>query len=428
MNVLVIDAQMAGVAGDMFVAALLDLGADPKVVIPAMEAAVNYIPDCENIKVTPKQITRSHIGGLYLDIQIEESYKTRPGKILLDAVEMMGKDLKLSSPAKAYANRAIHLLVESEATVHRHTPNKVHLHGAGSVDTVMDIIGAATALEQLQIIDPKSTRYYVLPIAVGGGTFPSGHGQLAAPGPAVTQIFTKTKLLFKGGPLMRELATPTGAALIAALNPASTETYPLFRPLKVGYGAGTAELPEIPNLLRFVLGESIPQPRLYQDQVIILETNVDDVSGETLGYAIERLLQAGAKDVSIIPTTTKKNRPGHLVSVVAQPEQEELLTHLLLVETGSLGVRVIRSDRHLLAREIQSVRIKVGKQEMTVRVKIATDRTGAIIQAKAEFDDVKAAAEQNGETLMEIARKAEALARREYTKKGRKPTRRGKTS
>jgi uncharacterized protein (TIGR00299 family) protein len=417
-KILVVDAQMAGIAGDMFVAALLDLGADPEAVISAMEAAVSYVPDCKRIKVTPKHVTRSHIGGLYLDIQIDESYKTRSGKILLDAVDTMGKDLKLSPQARSYANRAIQSLVECEASVHRHTPEKVHLHGAGSADTVIDIIGAATALEQLGIIDPKSTQYFVLPIAVGGGTFPSGHGQLAAPGPAVTQILTKSKIIFKGGPLTRELATPTGAALISALNPTSTETYPLFQPLSVGYGAGTAELPDIPNLLRFVMGEAIPQPRLYQDQVIILETNVDDVSGETLGYAIERLMKAGAKDVSIMATTTKKNRPGHLVSVIAAPEHEELLTHLLLVETGSLGVRVIRSDRHLLAREIHTVRIKSGKQEATVRVKIATDRTGAIIQTKAEFDDVKAAAEKTGEPLVEIARKAETLARREYSKNG----------
>ncbi|MFX1342179.1 MAG: nickel pincer cofactor biosynthesis protein LarC [Promethearchaeota archaeon] len=417
-KVLVIDAQMAGVAGDMFVAALLDLGADSEAVISAMEAAIDYVPDCKRIKVKPHQVTRSHIGGLYLDIQIEESYETRSGKILLDAVDTMGKDLKLSPQARAYANRAIQCLVECEAAVHRHTPEQVHLHGAGSADTVIDIIGAATALEQLDIINSKSTQYFVLPIAVGGGTFPSGHGRLAAPGPAVTHILTQSKILFKGGPLTRELATPTGAALIAALNPTSTETYPLFQPLAVGYGAGTAELPDIPNLLRFVLGESVAQPRLYQDQVIIMETNVDDVSGETLGYTIERLMQAGAKDVSITPTTTKKNRPGHLVTVIAAPENENLLTNLLLVETGTLGVRVIRSDRHFLAREIHSVQIKSGKHEAVVRVKIATDRTGAIIQVKAEFDDVRAAAEKTGEPLVEIARKAETLARRKYSKKG----------
>jgi uncharacterized protein (DUF111 family) len=139
-------------------------------------------------------------------------------------------------------------------------------------------------------------------------------------------------------------------------------------------------------------------------------------------------MQAGAKDVAIVPTITKKNRPGHLISVIAAPEHEELLTHLLLVETGSLGVRVLRSDRHLLAREIHTVRIKSRKEEVTVRVKIATDRTGVIIQTKAEFDDVKAAAEKTSEPLVEIARKAETLARQEYLKKGGKPSRPRKTS
>ncbi|MFX1491253.1 MAG: nickel pincer cofactor biosynthesis protein LarC [Promethearchaeota archaeon] len=418
-KILVIDPQMAGIAGDMFVAALLDLGADTKKVIAAMEKAAQYIPDCKRVKVIPQQVTRSHIGGLYLEIQIEETYKTRPGKVLLDAVQAMVKDLKLSSEAAAYANRAIRHLVEAEASVHRHPPERVHLHGAGSVDTVMDIIGAAVALEQLEIVNPKTTKYFVLPIAVGGGTFLSGHGQLAAPGPAVTHILSNAKLVFKGGPLQRELTTPTGASLLAALDPSSVPVYPTMRPLAVGYGGGTGELPEIPNLLRLVIGESLPEFRFYQDQVIILETNVDDVSGETLGYVINRLMQTGAKDVTILPTVTKKNRPGHLISVIAAPENEETLTHLLLAETGSLGVRVFRSDRHLLAREMHDVRIKVDNQDVTVSVKIATDRTGAILQVKAEYEDVKKAAEKSGKSLAQIAQEAESMARQKFRKKGK---------
>lgn len=418
-KILVIDPQMAGIAGDMFVAALLDLGADSETVISAMETAVNYVPDCKKVKVTPKPVTRSHIGGLYLDIEIVESYSTRPGKVLLDAISAMTKDLKLTEPAVAYANRAVRFLVEAEASVHRQPPEKVHLHGAGSVDTVLDVIGAAVALEELAIVDPETTNYFILPIAVGGGTFPSGHGQLAAPGPAVTKILTTANLLFKGGPLDRELATPTGVSLLAALNPVSTQMYPLFRSQSIGYGAGTGELPDIPNLLRLVLGDTISPLRLYQDQVIILETNVDDVSGETLGYIIDRLIQSGAKDVTILPTTTKKNRPGHLISVIAAPEQEEALTYLLISESGSLGVRVMRSDRHLLARKTQTIRINVGKKKVAVRVKIATDRSGTVIQVKAEYDDVKQAAERTGEPLVEIARKAEAAARNEFSKQSK---------
>ena len=168
----------------------------------------------------------------------------------------MTKDLNLSKPAAAYASRAIHTLIEAEASVHKHSLEEVHLHAAGSVDTVLDIIGAATALENLNLVDPKTTEYYVLPIAVGGGTFPSGHGRLAAPGPAVMNILTKKQLAFKGGPQICEMATPTGVSLLAALDPTSTPVFPPLYPLAVGYGAGTGELPEIPNLLRFVYGKS----------------------------------------------------------------------------------------------------------------------------------------------------------------------------
>ncbi len=255
-KILVIDPQLAGIAGDMFVAALMDLGADINAVVAAMEASVNYVPNCDTVTVKPQPIARSHIGGLFLDIHIEETYTTRPGKVLLNAVQTMTKDLRLSKPAAVYAKRAIQILVDAEAMVHRHPPEKVHLHGAGSVDTVLDIIGAATALENLGIADANSTKYYTLPIAVGGGTFMSGHGQLAAPGPAVTNILTKYKLTFKGGPHTHEMATPTGISLLAALNPVSTQVFPELVPIAVGYGAGTGEIPGVPNLLRFVLGKS----------------------------------------------------------------------------------------------------------------------------------------------------------------------------
>ncbi|MFX1564375.1 MAG: nickel insertion protein [Promethearchaeota archaeon] len=254
-QILVIDPQLAGIAGDMFVAALLDLGANAEAVIKAMEAAVDYVPNCRKVSVTPQPITRSHIGGLFLDIQIDESYSTRPGKILLKAVTSLTKDLKLSQPAKAYAIRAIYTLIGAEASVHQHTVEEVHLHAAGSVDTVLDIIGAAVALESLGIVSSKTTKYFTLPIAVGGGTFPSGHGRLAAPGPAVMNILTENNLAFKGGPHLCEMATPTGVSLLAALKPISTQVYPELYPQAVGYGAGTGEIPGTPNLLRLVLGK-----------------------------------------------------------------------------------------------------------------------------------------------------------------------------
>lgn len=415
--ILVIDAQMAGVAGDMFVAALIDLGAKEDAVVGAMEAASQYIPDCKSIRVTPKPVKRSHVGGLYLDIKIKESYHTRKGKVLIDAVQTAAKELKLSASATKYAQRAIQILVKAEAKVHRQSVKEVHLHAAGSADTVIDIIGAATALDQLGLANHPKTSYYVLPIAVGGGTFPSSHGQLAAPGPAVTEILTKAELLFKGGPLEKELATPTGAALIAALTPTSIPTYPALRPQAIGYGAGTMDLPNAPNLLRLVLGTPVVPQQFLQDQVIVLETNVDDVSGEILGYVVERMMTEGAKDVTILPTTTKKNRPGHLISVIAAPEDEQRLSQLLITETGSLGVRVLRCDRHLLARELLPVTIKVDDQEISIRVKIAKNRRGTILQIKPEYEDVKQAAQKTGQPLAVVARKAELAARQKLGKR-----------
>jgi uncharacterized protein (TIGR00299 family) protein len=293
------------------------------------------------------------------------------------------------------------------------------------VDTVADIIGAATALDSLKLADPRITSYHSLPIAVGGGTFPSSHGRLAAPGPAVTRICQEAGLLLRGGPLERELATPTGVSLVAALIPESTPVYPALRPTSVGYGAGTAELENVPNLLRIVMGESITPRRLLQDRVVVIETNVDDISGETLGFVIEQLMAAGAKDVTVLPTVTKKSRPGHLISVIASPEDEVRLAHLLIKETGSLGVRITSCDRHLLARKLVLVKIALGETEKDIRVKVAMDQTGVILQVKAEYDDVRQAALSTGKPITEIARLAESAARQQFVeKRGKAPRRR----
>jgi uncharacterized protein (TIGR00299 family) protein len=426
-RILIIDPQMAGVAGDMFVAALIDLGAPSGAVIAAMESTPEYVSDCKSVRVTPRAVERSHLRGLYLDVKVEESFESRSGKVLISAVEAMASDLRLSPPASAYAQRAIRLLVETEATVHQATVDTVHLHGAGSADTVLDVIGAATALDQLGLANPATTSYHVLPVAVGGGTFGSSHGQLAAPGPAITRILTNAGLRFRGGPVERELATPTGGALIAALNPTSSQFYPSIRPLKVGYGAGTWDLPGLPNLLRMVVGEPIATMPFAQDSVVLLETNVDDVPGETLGYVIDQLMTAGAKDVVILPTTTKKSRPGHLISVIAAPEDEQRLTHLLMSETGTLGVRVLACNRHVLARETVPVQITLGKNKFEIGVKIATDQTGLLISVKPEHEDIRKAAAASGQPLTAISRLAENAARDALAQKGGKRPRHRKS-
>jgi len=412
---------MAGIAGDMFVAALLDLGAGEEPVVSAMEGVARHVPDCSRIRVKPRPVLRSHIGGLYLEVQIEESRQPRLGKVLLEAVKRATEEIDISKPAASYAQRAVRLLVEAEASVHRRPPEEVHLHAAGSADTVADVVGAAVALDQLGLANPDNTQHYALPVAVGGGAFQSGHGRLVSPGPAVTYLLTQAGLTLSGGPVDAELATPTGAALLAALNPTPAQVYPLILPEAIGYGAGSADLSGVPNLLRLVAGR-LPREAsiLLRDQVVVLETNVDDVAGETLGYLVERLMEEGAKDVTILPTVTKKSRPGHLISVIAAPEDEARLARLIIEETGSLGVRVTVCNRHLLARELRPVKIKLGGREMEVRVKVSTDRAGNILQVKPEYEDVRRAAIATGQPLSEVARRAEAAARQMLSKIGSK--------
>ena len=411
-HMLIVDPQMAGIAGDMFVAALLDLGAEEEPVISAMESVSRYMPGCTCVKVKPKPVLRSHIGGLHLEVEIEETSQPRPGRVLLEAVKRATEELGLSEAASSYAQRAVRILVEAEASVHRRPPEEVHLHAAGSADTAADVVGCAVALDQLGMADPSTIQYYALPVAVGGGAFQSGHGRLVSPGPAVTRILTQAGLTLVGGPVDVELTTPTGAALLAALNPLPTQVYPPVFPEAVGYGAGSADLPGVPNLLRLVAGR-LPSElsSLLRDQVVVLETNVDDVPGETLGYLVERLMEEGAKDVTIIPTVAKKNRPGHLISVIAAPEDEVRLTRIIIEETGSLGVRASLCNRHLLARELRPIKVKLGGREMEVRVKVSTDRDGNILQVKPEYEDVRRLAIATGQSLIEVARRAEAAAR-----------------
>jgi len=167
-----------------------------------------------------------------------------------------------------------------------------------------------------------------------------------------------------------------------------------------------------------VIGEPIVPTPFMQDRVVVLETNVDDVPGETLGYVIEQLMNAGAKDVVVLPTTTKKSRPGHVISVVAAPEDEQRLARLLMSETGTLGIRVLACDRHVLARESVPVEVTLDKQKYDIRVKVATDQAGVVLSVKPEHEDVRKAATATGQPLAAISRLAETAARDALAKKG----------
>jgi len=410
-QVIVVDCQVAGVAGDMMLGALLDLGADPKKVTAAIMSLENDEYGYRNVKVEIKQVMRREFRATKIEVTAEG--KTRKdAKQLIATVEKAVANLKLSDEAKLYASSVIHTLVEAEAKLHGHHLGDAHLHEVGLVDTAAEIIGSAVAMDDLGFFKSKIT---ATPVAVGGGTFKFSHGTVSSPAPAALAIFQSKNYPIRGGPVESELATPTGASLIVNLTAEVSAFYPEMAPLKVGYGAGDKDFGEIPNVLRIVIGKPLA-PATRRDQIAVLETNVDDVSGEIVGHAIDRLLAEGAKDVSIIPMFTKKNRPGQIVKVIADPNDAQRLSQVLIEETGTLGVRVYPCERHIINRESQTVEIAVGKSKETVKIKIARDQNGKLIRVKPEYDDLKRLAEKTHVPLRELSEMAVSKAREIFKK------------
>jgi uncharacterized protein (TIGR00299 family) protein len=249
---------------------------------------------------------------------------------------------------------------------------------------------------------------------VGGGYAASAHGLLAVPGPAALEILRSHEIPWKGGPVEEELLTPTGAALLATLVDEFVPDLPLIRAERVGYGAGKREL-ILPNVLRAILAEIIPVPEAaakqnhgqHGDRVVQLETNVDDVTGEVLGHLIEKLMQAGALDVSVLPALMKKGRAGFVIRAIARAQETELLARIMIRETGSLGVRVFPSVHRMVAeREQRIVQVEISGHIYQPRVKVSR-MDGELLSVKPEYEDCKKIAEETDRPLRTVIKKVE---------------------
>lgn len=385
-QIMIVDCQLAGISGDMIVAALLDLGADSNKVLNAMRSTKEHIEGCDNIDITVTETSRCEFRAKQVKIKAHESIEHRSGSEMIESVNNSAKALDLSQSAQDFAERSIRALVEAEAKLHGKSVEKVHLHEAGSVDTVTDIIGTATALDDLGTLN--DTKIYSTPVAVGGGLFRFSHGIVASPAPATLEILANKRFIMIGGPLDRELSTPTGAAILTNLAEKSLNHLPHMRPERIGYGAGENDFDTFPNILRLITGTASQTGHL-EDSVVLLETNLDDVTGETVGYTMERLLSAGAKDVSVTPIFEKKSRPAWIISVVAEEKDADTLTSMLTSETGTLGVRVHPCHRRVLQRENKKVELDLKGTKAEISIKIARDRSGRIMNLKPEYDDIR---------------------------------------
>lgn len=393
---------MAGLSGNMLVAALIDLGASERRVLSAMESVKDFVKGCGKLRVSAVDVSVRGVKAKRLLVDFEDEGKSRRGLELVKAAEECASSLGLPKRARDLALGSIRSLVEAEARIHGKSPEDVELHESGSVDTLADVAGAAAAAEELGLLEGE---VYSTPVAVGKGLTKFSHGVFPVPAPATLEILRRGGFALVGGPAEGELTTPTGAALLVNLASRSLPAFPPMIPEGVGYGAGSKEFKEAPNLLRVVAGRGEGEEAM--DFVYLLETNLDDVAGEVVGYAVEKLMKEGAKDASVVPIFAKKGRPGYILKVISDQKNLRKLVRLIMEETGTLGVRVIPCVRHLALRRKFTAKVDLGGGVGgEVAFKVARGEGDKLIQVKPEYEDLKRLAVETGEPLRKIYLKA----------------------
>ena len=369
---------VGGIAGDMFVAAALDLGV-PRVAVDAALAGL-HLP---GFRLMATRAEAGGIAGTHVDVLVEGA--PGPARGLAEILAIVDGSA-LPPRARAAARAVFERIGRAEARVHGVPIERVHFHEVGAVDSIVDVCAAAAVLEIL-----GWPRVLCAPPELGQGFVTAAHGRLPVPPPAVVEIL-KGIPVRPGGP-QGEAVTPTGAALLAVLaEVADPSTFPALVAEEVGYGVGTARWSDRPNVLRMTLGEEAMRGGLW-----VIEANLDDCPGQLVARAIEAALAAGAKDAWAAPLTMKKGRPGMLLGALAAADRREAVSRVFLDETTTLGVRLHPVERIELERELVPVRTAYGE----VRVKVGR-RGDAVVGAHPEYDDCLARAREHGVAVREV--------------------------
>ncbi len=383
----------------MLLGALMDAGANLEAIQDALKLIPKNFPRCESLRLETREVKKHGFRACSVDFTISEKDEETKAQELIRSAHAIANASKLSENARSFAVAAIQTLADVESKLHGLELSKAHLHEAGSTDTLADVFGVAAACDSLDLFEGE---ILATPVAVGGDLISFSHGTVAIPAPAVLEIARMKGIPIVGGPEASELATPTGMAMLANITNKFVETFPAIIPDKVGYGAGKEELVKAPNFLRVVIGQSISQK--YGAEVVqVLETNLDDVSGEILGHALQRILDSGAKDAWVTPSLFKKNRPGHVLHAICDPSDAQKIADIIIKETGTFGVRFQQWNRFILQREVGTVKLQIAGKTFEVRVKLAKDGSGRVVRAKPEFEDVRAIAEALNKPAREIS-------------------------
>lgn len=369
----------SGISGDMLVAALLDLGLD----LDRLEAEFAKLP-LDGYTVQQSERVVNGLRAVGFNVEVKED--RQPERSFRSISDMLTAG-SLDPAVKATAREIFTKLAEAEAHVHRVSVEDIHFHEVGAVDSILDIVGVAVGIHALGI-----QAVYTSPLPLGSGFVSARHGRLPVPGPATAELLKGFPVRFEDGD--SELVTPTGAAVLAAL---ARPDPPEFSIARTGYGAGQRQLADRPNVLRVCLGDCPPNDRsadLRLDHLLVLETHIDDLNPEWYEHVIERLFAAGARDVSVTPVHMKKNRPGVLLWVLCDLGDRDRLSHVILTETSTLGLRSYPVSRLSLRREHRNVVTKYG----TVRVKCSYPPDGRVNRSP-EYEDCKRLARQHAVPL-----------------------------
>lgn len=378
---------IGGAAGDMLLAALLDAGA-PRELLLEVPSRLGL----DGVEIGVERVERHGIGALSVRVEHDEHHPHRAWRDIRAIVEKAG----LPEPVRARAHAAFARLAEVEARIHGVPVDDVHFHEVGGVDALVDICGVPLLLHELGV-----ERVVCSPLPLARGLTRAAHGVLPLPAPATLALLSGA--LAHGVEGSAELVTPTGAVLVSTLADAFGPL-PECRVERAGYGAGAADFAERPNLVRVVLADELPSG-IGRADVMLVETNLDDLSPELVPFAAERCFEAGALDVWTVPATMKKGRPGITLSALARPGRELDVAHAMLTETSAIGVRMAPYGRLELEREQRLVRIEQGD----VRVKLAS-LGGRLVNVAPELEDCAALARASGEPLKAIMAAATAAA------------------
>ena len=413
----------AGVSGDMIIGAQLDLGVD----LESLEQQLSSL-GLDGYEIKSRRVERSGISATKFDVEVNQA--AQPARTLAD-IRSIIVGSNATDHVKDQAILVFERLADAEARVHGTTPEKIHFHEVGAVDSIIDIVGAMIGFELLGV-----ERFFCSPLRLGSGSVGSQHGRLPIPAPATAELLRGAPVY--AGELEGEFVTPTGAAIVATL----CEEFgpiPLMKVARVGYGAGSRDPKGFPNALRLMIGEiaegdepaspvagamlpqqdnadvqspkagSAAQTKVYaspEETVVIIETNIDDMNPQVYSFVMERAVALGALDVFMIPAQMKKDRPGVLLTVLCRPETADATIEMLLVETTTLGVRYYEAKRRVLERTIETVETEYGP----VRIKVARDGARTL-HFQPEYEDCARVAVSANVPLLEVHGAAAAAYR-----------------